>query len=142
VSSASVSVADEQIAEIGAGLLALVGVGRDDSALEAEELASKIIHLRIFPDDAGRMNRSLLDCGGSLALVSQFTLYGDARKGRRPFFGDAASPDVAAPLIEKVAAAARADGVEVACGRFRAHMMVSLVNDGPVTVLLDTDKLF
>lgn len=142
VSSASVSVAEERVAEIGAGLLALVAVGRNDSALDAEELARKIIHLRIFPDDAGRMNRSLLDCGGSLALVSQFTLYGDARKGRRPYFGDAASPDVAAPLIEKLAAVARADGVEVACGRFQAHMMVSLVNDGPVTVLLDTDKLF
>lgn len=142
VSEACVRVGEEKVAEIGAGLLALVGVGREDSLSDAEELASRIIHLRVFPDDAGRMNRSLLETGGSLALVSQFTLYGDARKGRRPFFGDAASPDVAAPLIEKLAATARANGVEVASGRFQAHMMVSLVNDGPVTVLLDTQKVF
>ena len=120
----------------------LVGVGTEDAVSDAEELARRIVHLRVFPDDAGRMNRSLLDTGGSLALVSQFTLYGDARKGRRPYFGDAASPEVAAPLLEKLAAAARADGVNVASGRFQAHMMVSLVNDGPVTVLLDTQKLF
>jgi D-tyrosyl-tRNA(Tyr) deacylase len=142
VSEASVRVGDEQVAEIGLGLLALVGVGRDDSLSDAEELANRIVHLRIFPDDAGRMNRSLLDCAGSLALVSQFTLYGDTRKGRRPYFGDAASPEVAAPLLEKLADAVREHGVQVSPGRFQAHMMVSLVNDGPVTVLLDTQKVF
>lgn len=142
VSSASVRVADELIAEIGAGLLALVGVGSADSESDARDLAQRIVHLRIFPDDAGRMNHSLLESGGSLAVVSQFTLYGDARKGRRPYFGDAAPPDVAAPLIETVAVAARAAGVDVVTGRFQAHMMVSLVNDGPVTVLLDTQKVF
>lgn len=142
VSSASIRVGEEKVAEIGSGLLALVGVGRRDALSDAEELARKIIQLRVFPDLDGRMNRSLLDCGGSLALVSQFTLYGDARKGRRPYYGDAAPPEVAAPLLEKLAAAARAAGIEVACGRFQAQMQVALVNDGPVTILLDSEKLF
>ncbi len=142
VSSASIRVGEEKVAEIGLGLLALVGVGRRDALSDAEELARKIIQLRVFPDRDGRMNRSLLDCGGSLALVSQFTLYGDARKGRRPYFGSAAPLEVAAPLLEKLAVAARAAGIEVACGRFQAQMKVTLVNDGPVTILLDTEKLF
>ncbi len=109
---------------------------------DAEELARRIVELRVFADDAGRMNRSLLECGGSLALVSQFTLYGDARKGRRPYFGEAAPSQVAEPLFEKLVAVAAEHDVEVACGRFQAHMQVSLVNDGPVTILLDTQKLF
>lgn len=142
VSSAAIEVGGETVGEIASGLLALVGVGREDTLSDAEDLARKIVHLRVFADASGRMNRSLLDCGFSLALVSQFTLYGDARKGRRPYFGDAAAPEVAAPLIEGLASAARACGVQVACGRFQAHMEVSLVNDGPVTILLDTQKLF
>lgn len=142
VSSASITVGEETVGEIGSGLLALVGVGRDDSLSDAEELAKKIVHLRVFADSAGRMNRSLLDCGFQLALVSQFTLYGDVRKGRRPYFGDAAPPEVAAPLIEGLVTAARALGVQVACGRFQAHMDVSLVNEGPVTILLDTKRQF
>jgi D-tyrosyl-tRNA(Tyr) deacylase len=142
VSSASVRVGDEVVGAIDGGLLALVGVGHDDGLGDADELAKRMVNLRIFADDEGRMNRSLLDCGASLLLVSQFTLFGDARKGRRPFFGSAAAPELAAPLIERIVSAARALGVEVECGRFQAHMEVSLVNDGPVTLLLDTQKLF
>jgi D-tyrosyl-tRNA(Tyr) deacylase len=142
VSSASIDVGEETVGEIGSGLLALVAVGREDGLSDAEELAKKIVNLRVFPDLDGRMNLSLLDCGFSLALVSQFTLFGDARKGRRPFFGDAAAPEVAEPLIESLASVARSRGVEVACGRFQAHMEVRLVNDGPVTILLDTKRLF
>ncbi|MCH7867450.1 MAG: D-tyrosyl-tRNA(Tyr) deacylase [Myxococcales bacterium] len=142
VSSARIAVDEETVGEIGPGLLALVGVGREDDLSDAEELAKKIVHLRVFADADGRMNRSLLDCGYSLALVSQFTLYGDARKGRRPYFGAAAPPEVAAPLIESLATAVRSLGVQVACGRFQAHMDVSLVNEGPVTILLDTKRLF
>lgn len=142
MSSASIDVGEETVGEIGSGLLALVAVGREDGLSDAEELAKKIVNLRVFPDLDGRMNLSLLDCGFSLALVSQFTLFGDARKGRRPFFGDAAAPEVAEPLIESLASVARSRGVEVACGRFQAHMEVRLVNDGPVTILLDTKRLF
>lgn len=142
VSQARVDVEGEIVAQIGPGLLVLVGIGHEDGELEASELAKRIVHLRIFPDDAGKMNRSLLDCGGSVALVSQFTLYGDARKGRRPYFGDAAPPEIAESLIEVVANAIGELGVEVQCGRFQAHMQVSLTNDGPVTILLDTQKLF
>ena len=137
MSSARIAVDEETVGEIGPGLLALVGVGREDDLSDAEELAKKIV-----ADADGRMNRSLLDCGYSLALVSQFTLYGDARKGRRPYFGAAAPPEVAAPLIESLATAVRSLGVQVACGRFQAHMEVSLVNEGPVTILLDTKRLF
>lgn len=142
VSRASIAVGEETVGEIGSGLLALVGVGQEDTLSDAEALAAKIVHLRVFADSAGRMNLSLLDCGFSLALVSQFTLYGDVRKGRRPYFGDAATPEVAAPLIESLASAARALGVVVACGRFQAQMDVSLVNEGPVTILLDTKRHF
>ncbi len=137
VRSATIQVGEETVGEIGPGLLGLVGVGREDAVSDAEELAKRIVHLRVFADDTGRMNRSLLDCGGSLALVSQFTLYGDARKGRRPYFGEAAPPEVAAPLFDKLVAATVEHGVDVECGRFQAHMQVSLVNDGPVTVMLE-----
>lgn len=142
VRRASVDVGDERVAEIGPGLLALVGVGVDDAPAQAVALAKKIVGLRIFEDDAGRMNRSLLDTGGALCLVSQFTLQGDVRKGRRPSFGGAAPPERAAPLFDAVVAAARESGVPVATGRFRAAMQVALVNDGPVTILLDTDGAF
>ena len=142
VSRACVRVGDETVGRIDRGLLVLLGVGRGDGPTEAEELAKRIVHLRVFPDDEGRMNRSLLEVGGQLALVSQFTLYGDARKGRRPFFGDAASPETAEPLVEAVAECVRELGVEVETGRFQAHMEVELTGDGPVTILLDSEKKF
>lgn len=127
---------------MGEGLLALVGVGRRDDHAAAEDLARRIVNLRIFEDDEGRMNRSLLETGGALGVVSQFTLFGDARQGRRPFFGDAAPAEHAAPLVAALAEAARSFGVTVACGRFGAHMQVELVNVGPVTLLLDTERTF
>jgi D-tyrosyl-tRNA(Tyr) deacylase len=138
VSSADVVVGGERVAEIDAGLLALVGVGREDGAADALELARKLVHLRVFEDETGRMNRSLSDTGLSLCVVSQFTLLAETNKGRRPSFGEAAPPEQAAPLIEAVVDAARALGVSVVTGRFREHMQVSLVNDGPVTLWIDT----
>lgn len=142
VARARVTVGDEEVLRMGEGLLAFVGVGRSDTAAAAGELARRIVHLRIFEDAEQRMNRSLLETGGTLAVVSQFTLFGDARQGRRPFFGDAMPAEQAAPLIEAVAEAARALGAAVVCGRFGARMQVELVNAGPVTLLLDTDRLF
>lgn len=142
VREASVRVDEEAVAEMGPGLLVLVGVAHDDGPAEAEELARKLVHLRIFVDEAGRMNHSLLDTAGTLGLVSQFTLFGDARKGRRPSFVDAARPEQAEPLIRAVGQAAEGHGVPVVTGRFGAHMVVSLVNDGPVTLLLDTARRF
>lgn len=135
-------VEQQTVAEIGAGLLVLLAVGRDDGPSQAQDLAKRIVQLRVFPDDTGKMNRSLIQTEGSLALVSQFTLYGDATKGRRPYFGAAAPPSVAEPLVEAVAAAARGFGVEVVTGRFQAHMEVALVNQGPVTILLESNKNF
>lgn len=142
VSSAAVHVAGEVVAAIGEGLLVLVGVGREDAEGDADMLAKKIALLRIFPDTDGRMNRSLVDIAGELIVVSQFTLYGDVRKGRRPFFGDAAEPELAEPLVNRVITAAQAHGIRVSGGRFGAHMQVHLVNDGPVTILIDTKKEF
>ena len=142
VRSASVTVDDACIASMDGGILALVGVGHEDGPEDAEDLARKIVHLRIFADEEGRMNRSLLETGGTLGVVSQFTLFGDARKGRRPSYVEAARPESAAPLVEAVAAAARELGVRVVTGRFRASMEVALVNDGPVTILLDTRRTF
>ena len=142
VRSAQVSVGGEIACQMGEGLLGLVGVGKADTAKSAAALAHRIVHLRIFGDDTDRMNRSLLDTGGTLGIVSQFTLYGDARHGRRPSFVAACPADQAAPLIEVVADAARDLGVPVVTGRFQAAMEVSLVNSGPVTILLDTEKLF
>ena len=142
VSSAEVRVDAERVSAMGEGLLAFVGVGHDDSARQADELARRLVSLRIFNDDAGRMNHSLLDIGGTLGVVSQFTLFGDARKGRRPFFGDAAPAEQAAPLIERLIAAAEGLGARTVSGRFQATMEVGLVNVGPVTLLLDTDKRF
>lgn len=138
VSSAQVTVEGELTGRIEAGLCVLVGVGKNDAEADARTLAEKIAHLRIFEDEAGKMNKSLLDTGGGLLAVSQFTLYADTSRGRRPSFVDAMEPGRAEQLFEGFCAAARSLGVTVATGRFRTHMSVSLVNDGPVTVLLDT----
>jgi D-tyrosyl-tRNA(Tyr) deacylase len=142
VARARVTVEAEEILRMAAGLLVFVGVGRRDERAAAQELARRIVHLRVFEDAAGRMNRSLLETGGTLGVVSQFTLFGDAREGRRPFFGEAAPAAQAAPLVDAVAEAARALGAPVVCGRFGARMDVELVNAGPVTLLLDSDRLF
>jgi len=142
VSSARIRVESECVGEMGEGLLALVGVGRDDGQEQAEELARKLVHLRVFKDEDGRMNRSLIETGGQLGVVSQFTLFGDARRGRRPSYTDAAPPEQAEPLIRAVVEAASAAGVAVITGRFRAMMDLELVNAGPVTILLDTDRVF
>jgi D-tyrosyl-tRNA(Tyr) deacylase len=142
VSSARISVDGEEVAALGDGLLVLVGIGSDDTEDDARELARKLVHLRVFGDAQGRMNRSVLEVGGALGLVSQFTLFGDARQGRRPSFTAAAAPAAALPLFELLVDAARAEGVPVVTGRFGAHMEVSLVNDGPVTLLIDTRRTF
>lgn len=137
VSQASVSVAGEQIAQVDHGLLLLVGITHTDTEAQAEWLAEKVANLRVFEDEQGKMNRSILDVGGAALVVSQFTLYGDARKGRRPAFVDAAVPEVARLLVERYADALRALGVAVQTGEFGAHMQVALVNDGPVTLMLE-----
>ena len=142
VSQARVVVAGDVVAEMGEGLLALVGVAASDELEDARKLAHKLVGLRIFSDGEGRMNRALPDTGGTLGVVSQFTLLGDARQGRRPSFGEAAPPERARPLVEAVARAAEDAGVRVVTGRFQAHMEVSLSNDGPVTLLLDTARRF
>jgi D-tyrosyl-tRNA(Tyr) deacylase len=140
VSEASVTVDDTVIGQIGHGLLVLLGAGATDDTADADVLAAKIANLRVFSDADGRFNRSLLDVGGAALVVSQFTLYADTRRGRRPSFSEAAAPEVAAPLIDAFAAALRRLSVEVATGAFGAHMHVALVNDGPVTILLDTER--
>lgn len=137
VSEARVRVDGEVIGEIDTGLLALIGVTHDDTAAQATKMAEKIANLRIFTDDAGKMNLSVLDVDGSVLVVSQFTLYGDTRKGRRPAFVDAARPEIAEPLCEAVIAALRNLDVPVETGRFRADMKVELINDGPVTLTID-----
>jgi len=140
VSEARVTVEGEVTGRIGLGLVALLGVGLRDGEVEVNWLAEKIVGLRIFEDDDGKMNRSLAEVGGAMLVVSQFTLYGDARKGRRPSFTEAAPPELAERLYELFAARVAGQGVEVATGRFRAHMLVSLVNDGPVTLWIDTEE--
>jgi len=142
VSRAEVRVGEEVTGRIGVGLLALVGAGDDDTDEDVAYLVDKLVGLRIFADDAGNMNRSLVDVGGALLVVSQFTLYGDARKGRRPSFVKAMAPGPAEQLYDKFVAGARATGVPVQTGRFRAMMQVELVNDGPVTLLLDSKRQF
>ena len=139
VREATVSVDGVVVGQIGPGLLVLLGVGGGDGLAEATLLAEKIAHLRIFPDDKGRFNRALLDIGGSTLVVSQFTLYADVRRGRRPSFSDAAQPELAAPLVEAFVAALRRHGVTVATGSFGAYMQVALINDGPVTIILDSE---
>ena len=138
VSRARVTVEAETTGEIGPGLLVYLGIGPDDRDREVEWLTTKVAELRIFPDDQGRFDRSVTDIGGSVLVVSQFTLYADTRRGRRPSFTDAAPPEVAAPLVEAVMAALRDRGLMVAGGRFGAHMLVDAVNDGPVTIVLDS----
>ena len=140
---ARVTVAERTIGEIGRGLLVLVGAGAGDTGAEADYMVDKVSNLRIFADDAGKMNRSVLDAGGGVLAVSQFTLYGDARKGRRPAFTGALEPTAAEALYERFVAGLRGAGVApVATGQFGAMMQVELVNDGPVTILLDSSRLF
>ncbi len=139
VSHARVAVDGSVVGEIGAGLLILLGVAKPDTAANAEFLVDKILNLRIFPDQAGKMNLSLLDTGGALLVVSQFTLYGDCRKGRRPSFDAAAPAEQARALYESFVALARRSGLRVETGVFQAHMDVALVNDGPVTLMLETE---
>jgi len=138
VTRAHVEVAGETVGSIGSGLLILLGVTHTDTREDADYLASKVIHLRIFPDDAGRMNRSLLDAGGALLVVSQFTLYGDCRKGRRPSFDHAAAPEQARGLYEYFLQRLQSSNVKVATGVFQAEMEIHLVNDGPVTFVVDS----
>ena len=138
VRRAKVTVGDETTGEIAAGWLVLLGVAPTDSAADVEWLAEKVANLRAFADDAGKMNRSVQEAGGAVLVVSQFTLYGDCRKGRRPGFTGAAPPAVAEPLYEAFVAAVRAQGVPTATGRFGAMMQVELVNDGPVTLIVDS----
>ena len=140
VTRARVTVASRVAGEIQTGVLVLLGVGRADTSESAEYLAEKIANLRIFADDAGKMNRSLVEIGGSALVVSQFTLYGDTRGGRRPSYIQAASPEDANRLYEEFVRRLRSFGVQVETGVFQAHMEVELVNDGPVTILLDSEK--
>ncbi|MFP3870519.1 MAG: D-aminoacyl-tRNA deacylase [Syntrophobacteria bacterium] len=142
VLQASVAVGGEEVSRIGHGVLVFLGVGHDDGQADASYLAEKVVQLRIFADGQGKMNRSLLDIGGDLLVVSQFTLWGDCRKGRRPSFVSAAEPSKAEGLYHAFIRRAGDLGVKVAAGRFQQTMQVSLVNDGPVTLLLDSGKAF
>ena len=142
VTRASVRVGGEAVGEIGAGLVVLLGVARDDAEADARYLLEKALNLRVFDDAEGRMNLSVMDAGGALLVVSQFTLYGDTRRGRRPSWVEAAPPELARDLYEFFVAEARRAGARVETGSFRSMMEVELVNDGPVTILLDSRKLF
>jgi D-aminoacyl-tRNA deacylase len=142
VSRARVVVDDKVAGQIGPGLAVLVAVGQSDRSETAAQVAEKIVHLRIFNDEHGKMNRSVHDTGGAVLAVSQFTLYGDARGQRRPSFLEAAGPEKGKALYQEFVESLRAFGVPVETGIFQAHMSVELVNDGPVTILLDSDKLF
>jgi len=142
VSRAQVRVGGDPKGAVGRGMVVLLGVGRNDSAEAAAYLAEKVANLRIFEDEQGKMNRSLVETGGEALVISQFTLYGDARKGRRPGFDRAAPPEQAEPLYEQFVRELIARGIRVSTGVFQARMQVELVNDGPVTILLDSDRLF
>lgn len=143
VKSANVKINEIMVGNIGPGLVLLLGIGNNDTDKDRDYLVEKIVNLRIFPDEEGKMNKSILDILGSILLISQFTLYGDCRKGRRPSYTDAAPPDTAKKQYEEFAQALKAMGIiEIATGEFQAHMHVSLVNDGPVTILLDSKKMF
>ncbi len=142
VSRASIKVEAETLGEIGKGLVVLLGIARDDTERDAEYLVSKIGALRVFDDSEGRMNLSVTDAGGALLVVSQFTLYGDVRRGLRPSWIEAAGPEVAEQLYEFFVTRARAHIGEVTTGRFRSRMQVELINDGPVTILLDSRRAF
>ena len=142
VKEAWVRVDGEEVGRIGRGLLVLVGVGKEDSSEDVDYLARKLPHLRIFEDEEGRFNLSLLEAGGEVLVVSQFTLFGDCRKGRRPSFTEAAEPERAKSLYEELIERLQGEGVRVERGSFAARMEVGLVNDGPVTILLDSKRLF
>ncbi len=142
VSEAWVEVEGQEVARIGHGLLVLLGIGQGDSEEDAKYLANKIANLRVFGDEEGKLNRSVLEVGGSVLVVSNFTLYGDCRKGRRPSFTDAAPPEIAHELYLRFCDFLKVEGVPVQMGVFQAHMHVGLVNDGPVTLLLDSKKQF
>jgi D-tyrosyl-tRNA(Tyr) deacylase len=140
VSRAAVRVGDETVGAVGAGAVVLVGIGAADTPELVDRMADKLRGLRYFEDEAGRTNRAIAEAGGALLVVSQFTLYADLRRGRRPGFTDAAAPEIAEPLVERFAARLNAGGVEVAMGRFGGSMAVELVNEGPFTLVLDSDR--
>lgn len=142
VSSSKVTVDERVTGEVKKGLLVLLGVTHDDTSKDVDYMVDKVTNLRIFEDEDDKMNLSLKDIKGEIMAVSQFTLYGDARKGRRPSFSNAAKPDVANPLYEEFVEKLRAQGITVGTGEFGAHMMVELTNDGPVTILLESKKAF
>ena len=142
VKESSVIVGDELVGSIGPGLMVLIGVSKTDAPADLKYIVEKVQNLRIFDDENGVMNKSILDVGGSILAVSQFTLYGDARGGRRPSYFTAAGPEMANDFYEQAVAAWRANSIHVETGRFRTEMQVSLVNDGPVTILLDSEKVF
>jgi D-aminoacyl-tRNA deacylase len=142
VTDARVDVAGKAVGEIGAGFLVLLGVARDDTSVDADYLAEKIVNLRIFTDDDGKMNRSIMETGGAMLVVSQFTLYGDVRRGRRPSYSDAAEPTKATELYEYFVDRVRSFGLKVETGVFQAMMQVRLTNDGPVTILVDSRRQF
>jgi len=142
VSASRVEVEGRTVGETGAGLLILLGVGRDDTGEDADYLAEKLINLRIFTDEQGKMNLSIMDTGGLMLVVSQFTLYGDVRRGRRPSYSEAAEPERAKELYQYFVERVRSQGIRTETGIFQAMMQVSLTNDGPVTILLDSRKLF
>ena len=142
VTEASVTVNGETVGAVGPGLMVLIGVSTEDTDADLKYMADKVPNLRIFDDENGVMNRSVLDAGGSILAVSQFTLYGDTRGGRRPSYIRAAKPDEANTMYERLVTAWRAKGIHVETGRFRTEMKVSLVNDGPVTILIDSEKAF
>jgi D-tyrosyl-tRNA(Tyr) deacylase len=142
VSQAEVTVDGESVGRIASGMLVLLGVAKDDTPDDVRQMAEKLVALRIFEDADGKMNLSLADVGGAMLVVSQFTLLGDCRKGRRPSYIEAAPPEMAEAMYEEFVQAVKAQGIEVATGRFRTQMDVSLVNDGPVTLLVDTRKAF
>ncbi|MBQ6382224.1 MAG: D-tyrosyl-tRNA(Tyr) deacylase [Clostridia bacterium] len=142
VTEASVTVEGEVVGKTGPGLMVLIGVSSDDQEADLKYIADKVPNLRVFDDENGVMNRSILDAGGEILAVSQFTLYGDARGGRRPSYFRAAKPEAANALYERLVEAWRQKGIHVETGRFRTEMQVALVNDGPVTILLDSEKAF
>ena len=142
VTNASVTVDNETVGAIGPGIMVLIGVADTDTDKDLKYIIDKVMNLRIFDDENGVMNRSVIDAGGSILAVSQFTLYGDARGGRRPSYIRAAKPEPADAMYERAVAAWRENGIHVETGRFRTEMMVSLVNNGPVTILLDSEKSF
>ena len=142
VTEANVTVEGEKVGAIDAGLMILIGVKKEDTDKDLKYIVEKVQNLRVFDDENGVMNRSVTDVGGSILAVSQFTLYGDARGGRRPSYSTAAGPEMANEFYERAVAAWRENGIHVETGRFRTEMKVSLINDGPVTILLDSEKAF